>query len=218
MVVVVCHGMVGFACGSVDGPGDATPEHALLVVLHVCVAVFAHVVRRCSCARGTRSSGGPAGLSHRGALPRHRQALLCLYGVLGLPDVRPVFSDLVWANKRFAADVFPCGLRLISPWEVGDGRVRRRAGLLRAVLRLLPPTRRKVNRTAIAFFALSSVSSVHVADGCYIEVFPSGYGVVSGLHTGVRALWYSELPIAAVSSARGDGATRCSWTPSRGCA
>ena len=86
--------------GPLDGARPALPEHAVrLVVLHGRVALRAHgwslLVQ---CVAHAISDGGRS--HHRSALPRHRQALLRVHGVLGLPHVRPVPRDLVRQHGR----------------------------------------------------------------------------------------------------------------------
>ena len=60
---------------------------------------------------------------HRDALPRHRQALLRVHRVLGLPHLRPVPGDLVRQHGRRRRT--SSRLRLIGAVEAGDGRDRR---------------------------------------------------------------------------------------------
>ncbi len=102
-------GLVRAVVGPVDGALAPFPEHALqLVVLHGRLALRAHDVRaaRDGVGRAPRHGGR---VDPGSPLPRHRQALLRVHRVLGLPHVRPVPRDLVRQHGRRDVSSCACG-------------------------------------------------------------------------------------------------------------
>ena len=136
------------------------------------LALRAHAVRAARAWRGTRASARRDGLIQRSPLPRHRKALLRVHRVLGLSDVRPVPRDLVRQHGRRDVLHAPPADPAV---EVGDGRRRwsscssRRSSVCSRARRRSTRRRSRCSRCA---------SLVGMWLMRYIEVYPSGYGVV----------------------------------------